>query len=122
MKTSSPIVIGLTASVLSFAGFYMNSVSQSDELSDEEKEVLLPFFPRWNSLPVDDQERLVQVARHYGSLPPELQHRVSERLLTWSTLSVAERDAARDQYRKFRSLPSDKRRALINKWKKQHLG
>ena len=122
MKTSSQIAVGLTASVLSFAGLYMNSVSQSGELSEEEKKVLFPVAHSWKSLPDDERERLVHVARDYRSLSPEMQHRVSERLLTWTMLGSAERSAARDQYRKFRSLPPDKRRALINKWKKQHLG
>lgn len=122
MKTSSQIVVGLTASVLSFAGFYMNSVSQSGELSDDEKQVLLPVVHRWKSLPDDERERLVHVAREYGSLSPDMQHRVSERLLMWTTLGAAERNAAREHYRVFRSLPADKRREIINKWKKQHLG
>ncbi|HKB82010.1 MAG TPA: DUF3106 domain-containing protein [Burkholderiales bacterium] len=122
MKTSSQIVVGLTASVLSFTGFHMNSVSHSVELSGDEKKVLFPLVDSWKSLPDDERERLLQVARDYRSLSPEMQHRVSDRLLTWTMLGSAERSAARDQYRKFRALPPDKRRALINKWKKQHLG
>ena len=122
MKTSSQEVVGLTALVLSCAGFYMISVSQSGELSGEEKKVLLPVAHSWKSLPDDERERLVHVARDYRFLSPEMQRRVPERLLTWAMLGSAERSAARDQYRKFRSLPLDKRRALINKWKKQHLG
>jgi hypothetical protein len=122
MKMSSQILVGLTASVLSFTGFYMNYVFESGELSGEEKQVLRPIVHRWNSLPVDERERLVQVARDYGSLSPDMQQRVSERLLTWTTLGAAERSAAREHYREFRSLPADKRREIINKWKKQHLG
>ena len=121
MKTSSQIAVGLTASVLSFAGFYMNSVSQSGELSGEEQKVLLAVAHSWKSLPDDERERLVHVARDYRSLSPEMQHRVSERLLTWTMLGTAECSSAREQFRKFRSLPPNKRRALINKWKKKHL-
>ena len=122
MKTSSQVVLGLTASVLSIAGFYMNSVSGSGELLGEEKIVLQPIIHSWKSLPADERERLVHVARDYRSLSPEMRHRVSERLLTWTMLGSAERGAARDQYRKFRSLPPKDRRALIDKWKKKHLG
>jgi len=122
MKTTSQILFGLTASVLSFTGFYADYVSGSGELSDDEKQVLLPVVHRWNSLPVDERKRLVQVARDYGSLSPDMQHRVSERLLAWTTLGAAERSAARERYREFRSLPPDKRRELINKWKRLHLG
>ena len=118
MKASSKILFGLTASELSFAGFYANSknhVSDARELSGEEKQVLLPVVHRWSSLLVDERERLVEIARNYASLSPQMQHRVSERLLTWTTLGASERISAREHYRQFRSLPPDKRRELINK-------
>jgi hypothetical protein len=122
MKTSSDILVGLTASILSFTGFYVNNVSESGELSGEEKQVLRPIIHRWNSLPLDERERLTQIAKDYGSLSPDMGYRVSERLLTWTTVDAAERSAARDHYRKFRSLSPDKRREIIDKWKKQRLG
>jgi hypothetical protein len=122
MKTWSEMLLGLTVSALSVAGFHVIHVSAWRELSGEQKQVLVPIRHRWNLLPVRERARLVQVAREYGSLSPDMQHRLSERLLTWTALGASERSAAREHYRQFRSLPPDKRRELINKWKKQHLG
>jgi len=122
MKTSSQIVVGLTASVLSFTGVHMNSVSPSGELSGDEKKVLFPLVDDWKSLPGDERERFAHVVGVYGSLPRDMKHRESERFLTWAMPDTADCSSVREHYRKYRSLPPNDRRALIKKWKKKHLG
>jgi len=122
MKTSSQILIGVTSLVVAMSGLYVDNVFDSSELAGEQMEVLRPIIHRWNSFPVDERERSGQRAEDYGSLSSDMQRRVSEPLLTWTTLGAAERSAARGHLRELRALPPDKRRELINRWKKQHLG
>jgi hypothetical protein len=121
MKTWSQTLFGLTVSALSVAGFRVVDVSAWSDLSGEQPPFLVPVRQSWNLIPVRERAGLVHVAWEYGSLSPDLQHRASERLVARTTLS-AERGSAREHYRQFRSLPPDKRRDLMNKWKKQYLG
>lgn len=122
MKMSLQMVIGLTASVLSFTGFHMNSASQSGERSGGEKKVFFPLVDGWKSLPGDERQRFSHVVGVYGSSSRDMQHGGSENLVTWTMPDTADCSSGREHYRKYRSLPPNDRRALINKWKKKHLG
>jgi Protein of unknown function (DUF3106) len=122
MQTWSQMLFGLTVSVLSVAGFHIVDVSAWSDISGVQKQVLLAVHPSWNLLPVRDRAGPVPVAGKYGSVSADKQHKVSEGIVTWTTLCASERSAAREHYRQFRSLPPDKRRERMNKWKKQYLG
>jgi hypothetical protein len=119
MRACPRILVGIAVSSSLIGGAYMGYMSAPGELSGEQKKVLHPIIAEWDALPFEERKRLLRVAGAYSSLPPEMQHRVSERLFGWVALSAEERNSARERYRQFRSLPPDKRRDLINKWKKQ---
>jgi hypothetical protein len=121
MRTWSQTLFGVTVSALSVAGSHVVGVSAWSDMCGEQTPVLLPNCRSWNLIPVRETAVLVQIAWEYASLPRDMQYRPSARLVARTALS-AQRGAAREHYRHFRSLPQGKRRDLMNKWKKQYLG
>jgi len=116
------MLVGLAVSVLSATGLHVIGVSAWSDMSGEQKQVLIPIRLSWNLLCVPERAGLVEVAWKCGSLSADKQHGMSETPVTWMTLCASGRSMAREHYRQFRSLPPDKRRERMNRWKKQYLG
>ncbi len=82
------------------------------------RQVLAPVAADWNTMPGFQRQRLVNAAKHFPQLTPIEQQRFLNRLPQWAKLPHETRLEARDTFRKYHALPSDKKEAIKKRWTK----
>jgi hypothetical protein len=80
-------------------------------LTPSQKQVLAPLQKDWPSLDAQRRQKWLEVASRFGSLPPEEQERIRERMVEWARMTPAQRAGARLVFQEARRLPADERRA-----------
>ncbi len=82
------------------------------QLTPQQQAALAPVSARWNGMSVTLRHRLLAAAAKYPAMRPDQQKRFQKRLLTWSSLTQAQRDQARKNYLRLKKLPPDRRRQI----------
>jgi hypothetical protein len=85
-------------------------------LSTENRTILSPLAPDWDTLPGLQQKRLVSAARQYPKMNPVQQERFQERLRDWAAMTPAQRKAARETFQGLQKLPPSKQNELRERW------
>lgn len=84
-----------------------------NELTSVQREVLAPLKERWVTMGELTKRRWISLADGFDQLPPEDQEKLQQRMHTWSSLSVQQRNQARLNFFTSRQLsPED----LQAKW------
>ena len=84
-----------------------------NELTQPQREVLAPLKERWSNMGELTKRRWISLADGFDQLPPEGQEKLRERMQTWASLSVQQRNQARLNFFTSRQLsPED----LQAKW------
>ncbi len=83
-------------------------------LSPAQRLALKPLEPRWASLPLDRQQKWLDVATRFARLSPRDQARVHARMTAWSKLTPEEHGQARLNFQEAKQLPSEDRQAKWN--------
>jgi hypothetical protein len=82
-------------------------------LSPAQRLALKPLEPRWITLPLDRQQKWMDVAARFARLSPRDQGRVHARMTAWSKLTPEEHGQARLNFQEAKQLPQEDRQA---KW------
>jgi hypothetical protein len=85
-------------------------------LTVEQQQVLAPLAREWNSLPSDQRDKWLGIAKRYPSMKPLGQKRVQTRMQKWAKLTPQQREQARERYRSIRKLALDRREELRRQW------
>ena len=87
---------------------------QWNELSPPHRQVLAPLANDWNGLDSRSKERWIDVAGRFPKMPPDEQHRATQRMGEWAHMSVQQRTQARTVFQETRGLSKEEREA---RWK-----
>jgi hypothetical protein len=82
-------------------------------LSVAQKQALAPLQRDWQSIDGLRQQKWLEVAARFPTMPADERARVQARLTEWARMTPAERASARLQFQEVRRLPADERQA---KW------
>jgi hypothetical protein len=85
-------------------------------LSEQQKQVLAPLAPEFDSLTEFRREKWLRIARRYPTMKPEEQQRLQTQMRTWAGLTHEQRLIARENYKKISKLPPEKKLAIKQKW------
>lgn len=81
------------------------------ELSPAQQTALAPLRNDWNDLDAGRKQKWLEVASRFGSMKPERQERVRERMTEWAKLSPSQRTEARVNYQQSKQVPAEDRQA-----------
>ncbi len=119
-----------TAALLAAVGAHAAGGVAWSTLTPAQREVLAPLQGSWASIDAPRQEKWLEVARRFPSLPPAERQRIQQRMAEWARLTPAERGRARVQFLEaqqirpedrqarweaYRALPPEEREALARK-------
>ncbi len=62
------------------------------------------------------KRKWIGIAKRYPTMRPEEQARIQKRMLDWVKLTPAQRNAARERYKRLEKLPPEKRQSLREEW------
>lgn len=82
-------------------------------LTASQRRALQPLAGLWPTMEISNKERWVNVANRFGSLSPQEQQRMQERMTQWSKLPPQERGEARLRFQQTRQLSPEERQ---KKW------
>lgn len=86
------------------------------ELSIPERTALTPIAYDWDHLPAQQREKLLKVAKEFAKLTPTQQQIFYSRLQPWTRMTQAQRDAARDNFKKLQELPKPEQTQIKRLW------
>ena len=86
------------------------------ELSIPERTALTPIAYDWDHLPAQQREKLLKVAKEFAKLSPTQQQIFYTRLQPWTRMTQAQRDAARDNFKKLQELPKPEQTQIKRLW------
>jgi len=86
------------------------------ELSIPERTALTPIAYDWDHLPAQQRQRLLKVAKEFARLTPGQQQIFYSRLQPWTRMTQAQRDAARDNFKKLQALPKPEQEQIKRLW------
>lgn len=81
------------------------------ELSPAQQTALAPLRGEWPRIDRDRKQKWLEVASRFGSMPPEQQARVRERMSNWAKLSPEQRGEARVNFQQSKQVPPADRQA-----------
>lgn len=84
------------------------------ELAPAHRQVLAPLANDWNGLDARSKERWIDVAGRFPKMPPDEQHRATQRMGEWAHMSIQQRTQARTVFQETRGLSKEEREA---RWK-----
>ncbi|MFO1339306.1 MAG: DUF3106 domain-containing protein [Burkholderiaceae bacterium] len=80
-----------------------------NELSPAQRTALAPLQGEWPRIDRDRKQKWLEVASRFGSMPPEQQARVRERMSNWAKLSPEQRGEARVNFQQSKQVsPADR--------------
>ncbi|MDP2786898.1 MAG: DUF3106 domain-containing protein [Pseudomonadota bacterium] len=86
------------------------------ELSIPERTALTPIAYDWDHLPAQQRLKLLKVAKEFARLSPTQQQIFYSRLQPWTRMTQAQRDAARDNFKKLQELPKPEQAQIKRLW------
>jgi hypothetical protein len=86
------------------------------ELSIPERTALTPIAYDWDHLPAQQREKLLKVAKEFAKLTPTQQQIFYSRLQPWTRMTQAQRDAARENFKKLQELPKPEQTQIKRLW------
>lgn len=86
------------------------------ELSIPERTALTPIAYDWDQLPAQQRQKLLKVAKEFAKLSPTQQQIFYSRLQPWTRMTQAQRDAARDNFKKLQELPKPEQAQIKRLW------
>jgi uncharacterized membrane protein len=86
------------------------------QLSIPERTALTPIAYDWDHLPAEQRLRLLKVVKEFAKLSPTQQEIFYARLKPWTQMTPAQRDAARDNFKKLRELPKPEQAQIKRLW------
>jgi len=81
-------------------------------LTPVQQEALAPIAHEWSTMPEIQQKRLLATTKRYPQLSPQKKQLFLTRLTEWSKLTPEQRNRAREKYKAFRKVPTDKREEM----------
>lgn len=82
-------------------------------LTGSQRRALQPLAALWPTMEISNKERWVNVSNRFGSLSPQEQQRMQERMTQWSKLPPQQRGEARLRFQQTRQLSPEERQ---KKW------
>lgn len=114
-RSTLTFLIGLFS--LAFSGLVCAENSPLwTELSIPERTALTPIAYDWDHLPVQQRQKLLKVAKEFAKLSPTQQQIFYSRLQPWTRMTQAQRDAARDNFKKLQELPKPEQAQIKRLW------
>jgi len=86
------------------------------ELSIPERTALTPIAYDWDHLPAQQRQKLLKVTKEFAKLTPTQQQIFYSRLQPWTRMTQAQRDAARDNFKKLQELPKPEQAQIKRLW------
>lgn len=86
------------------------------ELTPIQKEALGPLQPQWDTLDSERKRKWLEVASRYPQLSPEGKQRFHERMPGFASLTPAQRETARANFRKAYELPLEQRQSVVEQF------
>lgn len=83
------------------------------ELTPAQQQALAPLAGEWNTLEAPRKRKWLAIGNKYGSMKPDEQQRVQERMREWVRLTPDERRIARESYSRTKKLNPDQK---TEKW------
>jgi len=87
------------------------------QLSIPERTALTPIAYDWDQLPAEQRLKLLKVVKEFAKLTPKQQEIFYTRLKPWTSMTQAQRDAARENFSKLRELPKSEQMQIKHLWK-----
>lgn len=111
MALRKPLILTLFVSVfwVNAAPAWGAEVTSWSQLSPQQQNILAPAHDNWDRMQESQHRRLINAAKHYPELTPSQQARFQKRLPVWIQLPGPDRERARDNFKKYRSLPKNKK-------------
>lgn len=109
-------LISLSLSALACAREEIESAPLWTQLSIPERTALTPIAYDWDHLPAQQRLKLLKVAKEFAKLSPTQQQIFYSRLQPWTRMSQAQRDAARDNFKKLQELPKPEQAQVKRLW------
>lgn len=81
------------------------------QLSPAQQKALTPLRGDWDSLDDSRKQKWLEVASRFGSMPPQRQERVRERMTDWARMSPIQRSEARLNYQQSKQVAPQDRQA-----------
>jgi hypothetical protein len=78
-------------------------------LNESQRSVLAPLQSDWASIDAQRQQKWLEMAARFPSMPAQEQTRIKERMAQWSRLTPTQRNLARQQFQEARELPAEQR-------------
>lgn len=104
----------LGALLVSAAAWSAERSAQWAKLTPQQQEVLQPLQRDWAGIEPARQQKWLEVAARFPSMPADERLRVQQRMAEWARLTPTERARARLQFQQAREVPAAERQA---KWK-----
>jgi hypothetical protein len=86
------------------------------ELSIPERTALTPIAYDWDHLPAQQRQKLLKVVKEFAKLTPTQQQIFYSRLQPWTRMTQAQRDAARENFKKLQKLPQPEQAQIKHLW------
>lgn len=86
------------------------------QLSIPERTALTPIAYDWDHLPAEQRLRLLKVVKEFAKLTPTQQQIFYARLKPWTQMTPAQRNAARDNFKKLQELPKSEQGQIKRLW------
>lgn len=128
IRATRHVLVGLA--LCSAAWAHAQSASAWGSLNAQQRGVLAPLERDWTAISPAQQQKWIELANRYGSMPPDEKARVQQRMTAWSRLPPQERARARvnfqearplgreerqQQWEAYRALPPEQRRELAER-------
>lgn len=81
------------------------------QLSPAQQKALTPLRADWDKLDAPRKQKWLEVASRFGTMPPQRQERVRERMTEWARMSPTQRSEARLNYQQSKQVPPQDRQA-----------
>ncbi|CAG4885307.1 exported protein of unknown function [Georgfuchsia toluolica] len=86
------------------------------ELTPQQQQILAPLAKDWDGFGTTRRKKWLNIASRYPAMTPEQQQRVQTQMKPWASLTPAERDAARANFKKKKKEAPEQREARRKKW------
>lgn len=106
----------MAISSLAYARGDLDNAPLWAELSIPERTALTPIAYDWDHLPAQQRLKLLLVAKEFAKLSPTQQQIFYSRLQPWTRMTQAQRDAARDNFKKLQELPKPEQAQIKRLW------
>lgn len=81
------------------------------DLSIAQQDALMPLVDEWSKLDGTRKQKWIDIANRFGSMKPDEQHRMHERMRDWIKLTPEERRLARENYARSKKIEPAQRSA-----------